>query len=334
MTDVVIIGAGPAGTTCAYLLKKAGMDCVLVDFAAFPREKICGGGLTIKAYHLLEEIMPEFRYEYKSIRRLQLQMDARTLCTFAPAEELRVVSRKDFDHALLQQYLGIGGAFVQDAFYQYEILPDGTLLVTLKSGKQISCKYLVGADGANSRVRNQLKGHYDGNMLALEQYIPPSKDAIEGEISRKYDEGYYYLFPGVGHDVVGFCDRHASVERFRALLAEKGIPETRIHGAFIPTEVAISDNDRIILIGDAGGYANRLTYEGLYYAFATGRNAFLAISQGVPFRETNREIIKKKQREKRLTRFFYSRAGRCFVRICSASPALVRRIFDRGVKGR
>ena len=41
--DVMIIGAGPAGSVCGYLLKKAGVDCLLVDHATFPRDKICGG---------------------------------------------------------------------------------------------------------------------------------------------------------------------------------------------------------------------------------------------------------------------------------------------------
>ena len=57
-TDVVIIGAGPAGSVCGNLLKEAGVDCVLVDFQKFPRDKVCGGGLTPKAWHLLEEMMP------------------------------------------------------------------------------------------------------------------------------------------------------------------------------------------------------------------------------------------------------------------------------------
>ena len=53
-TEVVVIGAGPAGSTCAYLLKKAGVDCMLFDQAEFPRDKICGGGLTVKSYTLLQ----------------------------------------------------------------------------------------------------------------------------------------------------------------------------------------------------------------------------------------------------------------------------------------
>ena len=56
--DVVVIGAGPAGSMCAYLLKKAGVECVLIDRATFPREKVCGGSLTHKAYTLLAERCP------------------------------------------------------------------------------------------------------------------------------------------------------------------------------------------------------------------------------------------------------------------------------------
>ena len=48
-TRVVVAGAGPAGSVCAYLLLKSGIDVVLLDHAKFPRDKICGGGLTYKA---------------------------------------------------------------------------------------------------------------------------------------------------------------------------------------------------------------------------------------------------------------------------------------------
>lgn len=331
-TEVVIIGAGPAGATCAFLLQQAGVGCVLVDHATFPREKVCGGGLTVKAYRLLAELMPALRYEYQSVRKLRLMLDGRKICAFEPAEELRVVNRKDFDNALLQQYLGLGGTFVQDAFAKYEPLPDGAVLVTLRSGEQIRCQYLVGADGANSRVRRQMLGEYRGNTLFLEQFVPKGTDAIEGVVSRKYAAGYYFLFPGVGHDVVGFGDRHASVEGFREILAEKGFAETKIKGAFIPTEEVVSDQEHIILIGDAGGFVNKLTYEGLYYAFATARNAARAILDGIPFRETNREIFRRKRSERWKAWLFYSGAGRLFLRCGSRiSTRLIKRFYDRGV---
>ena len=76
-TDVVIIGAGPAGSVCGNLLKEAGVDCVLVDFQKFPRDKVCGGGLTPKAWHLLEEMMPDLKYAYNPIRQVRMLIDGK-----------------------------------------------------------------------------------------------------------------------------------------------------------------------------------------------------------------------------------------------------------------
>ena len=89
--DVVIIGAGPAGSVCGYLLKKAGVNCVIVDYATFPREKICGGGLTPKAYELLQDVMPELHYDYQSVTHFKLMLDGEVLCEVDLAKALRRV---------------------------------------------------------------------------------------------------------------------------------------------------------------------------------------------------------------------------------------------------
>lgn len=331
-TQVVVIGAGPSGTVCGYLLKKAGIDCVVVDHATFPRDKICGGGLTVKAYRLLAELMPDLRYDYKSIRKVRLSIDHETVCEFEPSEELRIVRRKVFDHTLLQQYLQIGGAFEHEAFSKYETQSDGRILVTMKSGRQILCRYLVGADGANSQVRKQAIGDYKGRTLWLEQYSEKSSDILEVELSRKYEQGYYYVFPNPDYDVIGIGHRDMSMERFRKVLNERGIQETKIKGAYIPIEDVESGDDHVILIGDAGGFPNKLTYEGLYYAIATARNAFVAIKEGKPFKETNRIIFKKKSHETYWVKLFYSPLGLWITRTFSHSPKLVQFIYDHGVR--
>ena len=330
-TEVVVIGAGPAGSTCAYLLKKAGVDCMLFDQAEFPRDKICGGGLTVKSYTLLQELMPQFHYDYKSIKKVRLLIDNKNVCEFEPSDEVRIVGRKEFDYALLQQYIQIGGQFERGSFSKYEEQSDGKILVTLKSGKQILCKYLVGADGANSQVRKQVAGDYDGSILALEQYVEKRKDVMEVEFSRHYDGGYYYWFPSVNYDVVGYGDYSTSFEKFREILKEKGIAETKIKGAYVSMKDVKSDNDHIILIGDAGGFANKITAEGLYYAFATGRNAYRAITENIPFTEANKVIFKKKKNEVYWAKLFYGRLGLFITRCCALSPNLVKKIYDKAV---
>ena len=331
-TEVVIIGAGPAGSVCANQLLKAGIDCVLVDFATFPREKVCGGGLTPKAYRLLEQLMPDFKYEYRSVQRIRLQMGIKYLGEVAPTRELRIVNRKDFDYALLQRYLQQGGVFIQDSFSRFEEQSDGKLMVTLSSGRQLLCNYLIAADGANSRVRKQLLGDYHGNVLFMEQYVEPQQDAIIGSVCRDFPNGYFYWFPSIGHDVVGFGDKQTNRTRFRKILSQFGVEETTIKGANIPVEVVQSGRDNIILVGDAGGFANSLSYEGIYYAMATGYHASRAVIEHRPFSETNRDIFHRKRRERILTTLFYSRLGMIIVRTCFAvSNRLVRRIIDSGL---
>ena len=72
--DVVIIGAGPAGSVCGYLLKKAGKNCLLVDHASFPRDKVCGGGMSPRCWKLLHELIPGIKYEYNSVRKFRLMV--------------------------------------------------------------------------------------------------------------------------------------------------------------------------------------------------------------------------------------------------------------------
>ena len=114
-TDTLVVGAGPAGTFCAYNLLKAGRECLLIDHATFPRDKICGGGLTVKAWTLLDEVMPNFKYPYQCVRDIELNVDD-VKCSFQAQHVIRIVARKDFDHRLLQHYIAAGGQFMQGAF--------------------------------------------------------------------------------------------------------------------------------------------------------------------------------------------------------------------------
>lgn len=327
---VLIVGAGPAGSTCGLLLRKQKVDCMVIDRAVFPRDKICGGGLTPRSYRLLHRLLPTFHYDYHSVSRLKLLLEGRQIFDLDMPEELRIVKRRQFDAQLLEAYLRIGGQFVNEALTAIEER-EGKIIATLKSGRQVACDYLVGADGANSRVRKYLNPKAGHGTLWMEQYAPKSPDdAIVINVSRHYRQGYYYLFPKATYDVQGFGDHDTTPQTFRRVLDEMGCPDLKAKGAYIPDCTDYPLHDRILLIGDAGGFPNRVTYEGLYYAFLTASHAAEAITTGRRFAEVNRRVIKNKQKEERYARLFYSPTGLAILRFCCLRcPGLVRWCYKR-----
>lgn len=326
----LIVGAGPAGSTCALLLRKTGVDCLLVDRAVFPRDKICGGGLTPRSYHLLNRLLPTFHYDYNSVNRLKLLLEGRQIFDLDLSQELRIVKRRQFDAQLLEEYLRSGGQFVNEALTAIEER-ENRIIATLKSGRQVACDYLVGADGANSRVRKYLNPQSDHGTLCMEQYAPKSPDdAVIINVSRHYRQGYYYLFPNASYDVQGFGDLVTTPQTFRQVLNDMGCPDLKAKGAYIPNGIDYPLHDRIILIGDAGGFPNRVTYEGLYYAFLTASHAAEAIATGRRFAEVNRQVFKNKKKEDCYARIFYSRFGLSFLSFCCRHfPNFIRRCYNR-----
>ena len=152
---------------------------------------------------------------------------------------------------------------------------------------------------------------------------------ITPEIAAQY--GYKLIsmpYTIEGKQIFPYVDfKEFDLKDLQELMTQKGMGEGKLRGAHIPVETVVSGNDHVILIGDAGGFANKLTYEGLYYAIVTAHNAWQAIVGDKPFTETNQEIFQKKQRESRLTRLFYSPFGLWLVRLGAHSPTLIKRVF-------
>lgn len=337
--EVLIIGAGPAGSVCGSLLKQAGVECLIVDHATFPRDKVCAGGLTVKAWRLLDMLLPGIQYEYRPITRMRCQFENDPVCEFQSEYEIRMTRRKDFDYSLVRYYLDHGGELMKGSFACFEQQADGRVLVTLKSGEQISCRYLVAADGANSHVRRQIHGEPKLHALFLEQFNEGAPgDDVFVHFSNNYKPGVFYKFSSLGRNMYGFASLEsnenfpAHKETFSKTLTKFGVPVNRICGAYIPLNTVPHTADNVILIGDAGGFANKLTGEGLYDAFKTAANAQRAIVEGKSFSETNREEFLKMEHQIGVFKFFFSPFGWRLIRFCMHYPKIIKWLFDAKMK--
>ena len=92
-------------------------------------------------------------------------------------------------------------------------------------------------------------------------------------------------------------------------------------------------HNRVILIGDAGGFANRVTSEGIKAAFETARNAAEAITSGRPFREVNAALFERMRKEDRFARFFFKPSTiRILGWLCHNMPRVVNWCFNRALR--
>lgn len=308
--NTIIVGGGPAGITCGYILTKNNTNCLVIDRAEFPREKLCGGGLTPKAHKLLQSIFNDIVYDYHSVNNFEVYFDNKLLSTYHLYTETRTVNRREFDYALYQEYIKIGGQIRQGKPVKIEELND-KIFINLADGECFSCDYLVGADGANSFVRNYLQPSRSKGIVCLETSTnDKSIENIQVFFNRELVEGFAYIFPNKEGTVVGCGYKNTDIEYFRKYLTENKIEAQRkIKGAYIPMfdKIDYPFRDNIILIGDAGGYADSISGEGLYYAFKTGENAAQAIINKSSFYTKNENVIRKIHKTSKCSKIFFNK---------------------------
>ena len=226
--DVLVIGAGPSGSSCAYWLAKAGHDVVLVERKAFPREKTCGDGLTPRSVRQLQDmgLAPELAacHRYEGLRSHGFGRSLELPWPAVPGLPRYgyVVTRKDLD-AMVADHAAKAGAMLWEHTEAVEAIMDGGALRGARlaakgddghSGR-VTARYVVVADGANSRfgwsLGNQRNRTYPQGMALRGYWASPRHDEpwIDSWLDLRDEAGnampgYGWIFPlGDGRVNVG-----------------------------------------------------------------------------------------------------------------------------------
>jgi geranylgeranyl reductase family protein len=286
--DVVVIGAGPAGSTAAYRLARAGASVLLVDRSRFPRDKPCGGGLTDRAVDqipvdvtpVVEDAVSTFELGLAYRRRFERH---------SKAPLLLMTQRRRLDAFLAEQAADAGADFRQGAKVT-QVDADGSVTI---DGVAVRAGALIGADGVNGVTARSigLDGGHD-HAVALEgnvAYEALDEERFRGRVLVELGTvpgGYAWVFPKGDHVNVGVGGWLREGPRLRAHLSrvcrEYGVPEERLEGTRgyrLPMRRAgaAARKGRTLLIGDAAGLVDPLSGDGLYEAFLSARLAAQAV---------------------------------------------------------
>lgn len=286
--DAIVVGAGPAGCAAAWDLASAGRAVLLLDRADFPRHKACAGGLTRKSLRALRySVAPVVRETVSSIVVESRRGEAATLKSRTAVCALTV--RLELDAFCLRQTLKAGAQFCR--IEPIQAIEENDREVLLRTADHTFCaQFLVGADGVHSRVRQMVQGDVASwfrRGLAIEAQVYPARGTAKDLVFdlAPLEHGYGWVFPKGDHLNVGLYTESAREKldrpRLGRYIAER-FGEVRMEpaaGQFLGfgAEAAPASPGRIFLIGDAGGFADPLTGEGIYGAIASGQAAAAAI---------------------------------------------------------
>ncbi len=286
--DAIVVGAGPAGCAAAYDLATAGRAVLLLDRMEFPRHKACAGGLTRKSLRALRySVAPVVRETVSAIVVEKRRGQSATLASRNAVCAMTV--RQELDQYCLEQTLEAGAEFAR-AGPIAGLDRDGDDVVVKTAEVNYRARFLVGADGVHSRVRQLVYGDGPGwfrRGFALEAEV---RTADGNAPDLVFDlapvrRGYGWVFPKRDHMNVGLYtesgDEKLDRPRLVAYIGERfgEVRVGQITGQYLGfgAEHAPPAKESIFLVGDAGGFADPLTGEGIYGAIASGQAAAAAI---------------------------------------------------------
>ena len=323
--DIVVVGAGPAGSTAAKTLAEQGLSILLIDKEKFPRDKPCGGGLplrVLKRFPYIKDINVIESYSYGGYvyspsLRYKVEMHKQE-------PVIAMVLRKKFDNALVELAIDSGARF-QDGktVIDFKIKLDNAR-VTLNDGTHIDSDLVIGADGFLSTVARKaglFTPHKYIGISVVEEF-PLGKEIMDQfytderscYIHMKFHGlvGYGWVFPKQNHVNIGLGEYRLRGEIAKSkknlkkiyndylsfLKNTKIIPRdiTSKHlcgGALLVKPLKKTFADHVILCGDAAGFVNPISGEGMHYALVSGEIAAEVAKESIQNNDTSGQFLSR-----------------------------------------
>lgn len=293
--DLIVIGAGPAGSTVARHASQLGLKTILVEKERIPRNKLCGGGVTPKVLKLLDFNLPDEIIESApTSARIHVGASYFTLHSTRPL--VYMTSREKFD-TLLANKAAEAGVEVKDSTLVKNVVTHPSFIEVQTPQQSFEALMVAGCDGMGGPTA-RATGLYDRwepseVAYAIESEILVGEEAVHQfmGVERYFDvyfgvspAGYGWVFPKDDHLTVGVGCRLSKLrdgpDLFKSFLS--AVPELEGHEVptpqahLIPLGGAVRVPvvaDRVLLAGDSAGYAEPLLGEGIYFAIKGGQIA-------------------------------------------------------------
>ncbi len=324
--DAIIAGAGPAGCSAAAILGQKKRRVLLIDKNDFPRDKVCGDGVTYKAFSALKRLELDNQLKEKSSFRTNgytlVFRDYTQLVFHKPVEEnaqAYIIKRYDFDNILLEKAMSYDSVTFIPNTKVSEILLKNEKPVGIKThdNQVYLSSIIMDATGVSSILGRKNKDPKSCAIAVRGYYenITDLNNTIEVYFSDDILPGYFWIFPTSPTTAnIGGGTFQSIVERKKINIKELLLDFIKNHpiaskklknatlqgilkGGKIP--LAFGDfswsrvTDTLMLLGDAGGFVNPITAEGISYAMKTGIYAADVANEAIQNNSINEKTLQK-----------------------------------------
>ena len=329
--DIIIIGAGPAGATCALQLRHSKLNVLLIDKATFPRSKTCGDAITGRSIKTLFRCCPELVEQFRTfplkteIKHTRLNINHHKPIDIHWVNEAYCCRRADFDQALLQgvrQYapnVQILEGFQVNDIIEGDTVPGRYIVGNSNQQRYFSTQFLVGSDGTQSIVGKKLtttrleQNHHAG---AVRAYFSGVKglhlNRTEVFVLPEFMPGYFWVFP-LSEDTanIGFGMLTSSIAQQKINLKEavyafiQASPELKARfdestqegklegfGLALGSRRVPMSGEHFLLTGDAASLIDPASGEGISNAIVSGKMAAETIVAAFEAQDFSADFVK------------------------------------------